>query len=128
MLPPRRFQRPHVGGDPALLQRELGGIRGEHLAGVHPEIVDRRLHPVMRFRRAVAQPDHPVARALDVVGGFLGALGGDLGHARVLRLHERAQREQMPGVEQELPRRGVGIVAVRLLDQQQIAELAAVAR
>ena len=34
----------------------------------------------------------------------------------------------MPRVEQELPRHRVGEVAVRLLDEQQVAEVAAVAQ
>ena len=36
---------------------------------------------------------------------------------------KRAQQQQVPGVEIELPRHRVGEVAVRLLDQQQVAEL-----
>jgi len=62
-----------------------------------------------------------------VVGGLLGALGRDLGHARVLRPRERPQREQVPVVEQELPRDRVGVAAVRLLDDEQVAELVGVA-
>ena len=36
--------------------------RREHLAGVRPQRVDRRLHPRVRLLGAVAQADHPVRR------------------------------------------------------------------
>ena len=41
---------------------------------------------------------------------------------------ERAQQQQVPRVEQELARRRVGEAAVRLLDEQEVAEFPAVAQ
>ncbi len=112
---------------PASISASSIGVGGEHLAGVQPQRVDRRLHPRVRLVGAVAQPDHPVARALDVIRDLLRALGGDVGDARVARARQRPQREQVPCVEQELARDRVGVVAVRLLDEQQVAEFVAVA-
>ena len=40
---------------------------------------------------------------------------------------ELAEQQDVPLIEQELPRDRVGVVAVRLLDEQQVAEFAAVA-
>ena len=77
---------------------------------------------------AVAEPDHPVAAALEVVGDLLDRLRGDLGDARVGRALQLPQQQIVPGVEQELPRHVTAEVAVRLLDQQQVAEFAGVAQ
>ena len=46
----------------------------------------------------------------------------------VARARERGERQLVPCVEQELPRHRVGEVAVRLLDQEQVAERVAVAQ
>ena len=67
---------------PASASVTLDRVGDEHLAGVHPQRVDGRLHLRVRLVGAVAEPDHPVAGALDVVGDFLRALGGDFGDAR----------------------------------------------
>ena len=59
---PRRAQRRRVGHDAGVCQRAFRRIRGEHLARVHPQRVERPLHTRMRIFGAVAQPDHPVRR------------------------------------------------------------------
>ena len=50
---------PHVRGDACVDQRALGRIGGEHLARVHPQRVDCRLHPRVRYVGAVAKADAP---------------------------------------------------------------------
>ena len=63
-----------------------------------------------------------------MIGRFLGALGRDSRNARVARARERAQQQEMPRVEQELPRRRVGKIAVRLLGEEEIAKLSGLAQ
>ncbi len=77
---------------PASISASSVGVGREHLAGVHPQVVDRTLHPRVRLVGAVAQPDHPVARALDVIRGLLRGLGGDGGDARVASIPASARR------------------------------------
>ena len=70
--------------------------RREHLAGVRPQVVERRLHP--RVDTSVPSPRRITqsARALDVVRDFLHRLGRDLGDARIARRRQRVQQQQMP--------------------------------
>jgi hypothetical protein len=77
---------------------------------------------------AVTEADHPVGAALDVIGDLRERLGGDLRDARIARTRERREQQAMPGVEIELARHGVGVVAIGLLDEQQIAKLPALAQ
>ena len=111
---------------PASTSASVDRVGDEHLARVRPQVVDRRLHARVRLVGAVAQADHPVApsarRGRSTSFTALAAISGD---ARIGRLRERAQQQQVPVVEQELARHRVRVVAVRLLDQQQVAELAA---
>ena len=127
VLPPRRraarARRRRCRRRPARARRH----RRANISPVYiHSVVDRGLHPRVRLS-SVPSPSRITQspRALDVIGDFLGGLGGDSGDARIGRLRERAQQQHVPGVEQELPRHRVGEVAVRLLDQQQVAELAA---
>ena len=52
------------------------------------------------------------------------ALGRNLGNALITGSGQRAEQFQMPGIEQELTRQGEREITVRLLYQQQVAELA----
>src|SRR5207253_11128155 len=81
-----------------------------------------------RFFGAVAEADHPVAGAFDVIGDFLRGLRGDSREARVARALERVESELVPRIEQELPRDRIGEVAVGLLGDEEVAEFAAVAQ
>jgi hypothetical protein len=110
-----------------LRHRVVDRVGHEQLAGERPQRIDRRLHAHVRHVGAVAEPDHPVGRALDVVGDLLRGLRGDRGDALVARSGERREREGVPVVVQELARGRVGVVAVRLLAQERVAELVHVA-
>ncbi|KFJ68136.1 phenylacetic acid degradation PaaI domain protein [Bordetella bronchiseptica] len=82
----------------------------------------------MAERRAIAQPHHQVGGTARVVGDLLQHLGGNRRHAFVGRPGQADQQEVVPGVEQELARHGVAIVAIGPLDQQQVAELRRIAQ
>ena len=77
---------------------------------------------------AVAQAHDQVAAAAQVVGHFLERLFGDFGDALVATTGQALHQEVVPGVEEELAHQGVGVVAVGLLDQQQVAEVVRVAQ
>ena len=63
-----------------------------------------------------------------MIGAFLFGLRRDRGQRRVARFHHRAPVEIGKGRVEELPHHGVGEIAVRLLQQQQIAILPDVAQ
>ena len=63
-----------------------------------------------------------------MVADLLARLGRDRRDALVHRPRERAEQHQVPLVEQELARHGVRVVPVGLFDEQQVAELAAIAQ
>lgn len=64
-------------------KRLVGGFADEHFAGVGPQVVERLLHAGLAFRRSIAEADHQIAAAFEVVGHFLRRLLGDLGDTRV---------------------------------------------
>jgi len=76
----------------------------------------------MAFLGSVAETDHEVGRTLEVVGDFLQCLAGNLHHARIAGRHQRAQHFEVIGIEQELPHQRLAEVAVRTLDEQDVAE------
>jgi len=76
----------------------------------------------MAFLGPVAETDDEVGRTLEVVGDFLQCLAGDVRHTRIARGKKCAQHFEMIGVEQELPHQRLAEVAVRTLDEQDVAE------
>src|SRR5262249_54747982 len=117
---PWRAEQSRVDGYASIDERELLCVRREHLARIHPQRVDRRLHPRMRYVGAVAQSYHPVSGALDVITCLFADLRGDLRDPRLARAFERFEQQHVPCVEQKLTRNRLGIVAVGLLDQEEV--------
>src|SRR5437867_10269210 len=70
-LAPRRRERAKVATDAFLGQHRVGLVRIEHFAGIHPQIVDRRLYPRMALVGPVAETNDPVGAALGVIHDFL---------------------------------------------------------
>ena len=121
-------ERARVAADARNGERLIGRIALEHLAGVHPQLVDRGLHLGMALVGAVAQSDHPIGAALDMIANLLERLGSDFTDASVARATELKKEESMPHVEIELASNGIGVVAIRALHEEQIAELGGVAQ
>src|SRR5215467_1719055 len=71
---------------------------------------------------AVAEADHEVHRAVEMVGNFLDRLCRDLRHSGVGRPCQLLKQKMMPGVEQELPHQRLAEITVRTLEQKDIAE------
>jgi hypothetical protein len=81
----------------------------------------------MAFFRAVAQPQHPVAAAAEVVATFLDCLGGDRSDGLVPGSAECLEKGHLEGIDQVLASHGVGEVADGKFEDQQVTEFAAVA-
>ena len=79
------FRLSGAGATPASARRCVDRVAEEQLARIAPQRVERGLHPRVAFRRSVAERNHQLGGALDVIGDFLLRLGGDLGDARVAR-------------------------------------------
>jgi hypothetical protein len=79
------------------------------------------------FVAAVAEADDEVGGALEVVGDFLHGLPGDLGDPGVGGGGEGLEELVVEGVEEELAHQRVAEVAVRALDEEQVAEVPGVA-
>src|SRR3954467_12303251 len=109
-------------------QGALAFIDGKPLTGESPEMIDRGLRAGMAFSRAVTEPDDPLRGMAKVIGALLLRLGGNGGKRRVARSHHRTPVEISEGGIEELPHQRLGKIAVRLLDQQQIAVLPDVAK
>jgi hypothetical protein len=80
------------------------------------------------FGRAVAEADHDIGGALEVIGGLLHRLGGDVGDARIRGLGEPLQHRQRPGVVEELAHHGVAEITVRALGDQEVPEIPRIAQ
>ena len=72
---------------------------------------------------AVAEPDQPVAGMAQMVGGLVLRGGGDAGERRVVRPGRLLPERRGISAVEQLPRDRHREIAVRLLDQQHIAEL-----
>ena len=113
---------------PASIKAALAGVSSEHFAGKSPEMIDRGLRAGVAFFGAVAEPDDPFRRMPQMIGAFLFGFRRDRGQRRVSGFHHRAPIEIGEGRVKELPHHGMGEIAVRLLQQQQIAILPDVAQ
>ncbi len=122
------MQARRVDRDAAIDQATLAIVDLKHLAGIGPEIVDRPLRASMAFIGAVAEPHDPFRRVPQVVGAFLLGFRRDRGQRRVSGLHHRAPIQVGKGSVEKLPHHGSREIAVRLLQQQQIAILPDVAK
>src|SRR3954453_20164258 len=71
MLQPGLAQGREVGRHALPDQLLFDRVHLEHLARVGPERAHRLLHPAPALLGAVAEPDHPVTAALEVVGDLL---------------------------------------------------------
>src|SRR5581483_11590668 len=74
---PTGAERRRIGGDALRDQRLVARVALDHLAGVGPEIVERRLGAAVALRGTVAQADQPFAGVAQVIGRLLLGLGGD---------------------------------------------------
>ncbi len=63
-----------------------------------------------------------------MIRGLFRAFGRNIGDAAVRRLTKHLQHRQVPGVEQELAHQRLAVIAVRLLDEEDVAEVPAVAQ
>ena len=73
------------------------------------------------------EPHRPLVREPHMIGDFLHRFLRDRGELRIGRVAHFAQQQFLPVGEQELPRDGLGEIAVRLLDQKAVAEIEHVA-
>ena len=122
------FRLAGSGAMPAAATSTSFVVGEEQLAGVGPEVVERGLHPAVALVAAVAEADDEVGGAFEVVGDLLGGLGGDLGDAGVGGGGQRLQELVVQGVEQELAHQRLAEVAVRALDEEDVAEVPGVAQ
>src|SRR5207249_11857887 len=126
-LAPRLGQFAHVNRHTLLDKTEIDGVSVEHLAGVHPQLVDCGLHLGVALLRPVAQANDPVAAAFHVIARFLARLDGDIRDAPIARSGKASEHEIVPDIEIELARHRVRVITVRALDKQEIAVFARVA-
>jgi hypothetical protein len=124
----RLDERCGIDADPALDHRLVDRVALEHLAGVEPQVVDAALHPPAAFLGPVAEPHHPVAAAAQVIVDLLQRLRRDPGDPRVGRARQAREQQVVEHVEIELARDRHREVAVRLLEEQQVAEGAGIAQ
>ena len=97
------------------------------LVPVGPDPRQPRLEAPPRLRRTAGQGDEPAAREVAVVGQFLHALRSD-GSEHGVRVGRQPLEQGEPvGGEHQHPAHRLGEVAVRQLDQADIAEVAVVA-
>jgi hypothetical protein len=78
----------------------------------------------MRLVGTVAHPHGPSGREAQVVVSLLECLGGDTRQRVVVGFGQVLPERHLVGIEEELAKYGVGKIAVGLLDEQQICELA----
>src|SRR5581483_2935971 len=82
-VPSTRLQSCKVNADPALNHLDVYCVHLEQLARVDPHFIDGSLHSSMTFLRAVAQANHPVGAAFQMVSDLLRRLLGNSGNARI---------------------------------------------
>ena len=112
-----------AGGDELVLDVvALEQLAGERATRSSTAACARRGSPSCRRRGA-----RPSPRVAQVVGGLLLRLAGQRGERRVGRPRHRLPVGERERVVQELAHDHVGEVAVRLLDEQRVEELALIA-
>ena len=123
-----RAQRGQIRGHARCRHGVIHRVRHKHLAHIGPEQVERGLHAVMALRGAVAQRDHRLGGALNMVLHLLDRLGRNRRDLGIGRCRQPGQHRQMPAVEQELAQDGLAEIAIGLLHQQHVAEVPDVAQ
>ena len=81
----------------------------------------------LRLVGAVTEADRPLRGVVTVIGHLLDPLGGDRREHRVDRLDETVEHRQPPRGEDQQAHDAIGEVAVRRLDERDVAELGRVA-
>ena len=59
------------------------GITLKQFTRIGPELIERRLHTLLAFHRAITQPDHKIRAPLQMVGDFFRCLLGYFRNFRV---------------------------------------------
>jgi len=93
------------------------------LGGVPPQRVDGALGPAVGFLRAVTETDQPAAGELVVIDSLLSGSCSYSGQRLIVGVREILPNEPLVDIEEELANDGLGEVAVRLLDEQEVEEL-----
>ena len=112
-----------IGRDAAVDRRLQPLVDLEQLGDEAPVPVEPFGHAPRALLGPVAEPDRPLGRKFPVIGDFLHRLVRELDQEAVARLRQPLQQHVLPGRIEQVPRDRLGEVAVRLLDQQAIAEV-----